>query len=356
MTTVYRKYIDEFQGMSQAQALERACDAAGAGHISIVRAYIKVFGAGHIDDPEGFLHRTLFARAIHASQLKVAQYLLDCGANIDAKDSYGRTSLYLLTCYDNDGDSYKNAMAFLVSRGASRDLRDAKGVDLMSKLKERNRAYLQELFDRYDGILKPTDAEVAKYLRDAREGHAQQLREFIDRFGKGAVDVEDILGNSALFMALQAGRKNVCEVLLKAGADINKVDKFDGGILKYIVQNMKNEYLDYAIEKGADLDQADQHGKTPVMHATDAFNTAAVKKLVTAGAEWKKENKYGQNALHYAQAKKGLAADIAEYFEGLRQKEIEAAAHGGIKNGVMPAKKIVFKSIKSGSAKRRRYI
>jgi ankyrin repeat protein len=110
----------------------------------------------------------------------------------------------------------------------------------------------------------------------------------------------------ALFDAAEGNELNQAKMLIQQGAPINQKNANDFGFTPLIVaiyhDNTNTAY--YLIDAGADVNLADNRGRTPLMWATDIGDDTVpfVKCLLAHGARLDAKDTDGNTALRYAQA------------------------------------------------------
>lgn len=82
----------------------------------------------------------------------------------------------------------------------------------------------------------------------------------------GAVNVPDKNGQTALMLAAQKGRYDVCELLLKKGANPNLRDKYGKPALQHAAARGYTDICLLLFHAGADLTIKDNFGNT-ALHA-----------------------------------------------------------------------------------------
>ena len=85
--------------------------------------------------------------------------------------------------------------------------------------------------------------------------------------------------------------------------------------LMYVCGGGYNEVVSYLLSRGAQIEDHDSHGRTPLMWASMRGHLYTVKILLEAGADINATSKWGSTAIEYAQ--KYDNQDIAQY---LRQQ------------------------------------
>ena len=191
--------------------------------------------------------------AVEEGRADVVQVLIDAGADIEEKDSDGHTPL-LLACFAGCLDIVK----MLIQAGA--DLRLAR-----------------------------TDAETCLIVA-SRKGHTETVRYLVSL---GQVDVDQVGGKyarTALHKAVAGNLPDVglnhfnqadtVQVLIDAGADIEKKDSLGRSPLLSGCMSDANDVVKVLIRAGADVGARDPDGETCLMIASAGGFTTIVKSLL----------------------------------------------------------------------------
>lgn len=111
------------------------------------------------------------------------------------------------------------------------------------------------------------------------------------------IDAPDRQGHSALYVAIMASRPRVAELLIKQGAryDVNQ-------LLHEVVKNgqSQRDILRLLVNLGADLNQRDAEGSTPLIKAIQGGNRVLVKNLIIQGADVNLADRSGNSPLEVA--------------------------------------------------------
>ena len=91
-------------------------------------------------------------------------------------------------------------------------------------------------------------------------------------------------GYSPLTLAIREGHDEVVEVLIEAGADVNKIDKFGQRPLHAAIRNREEHILTLLLKNGARTDLYDEMGWTPLQRACERPLPVMTKALLDAGA------------------------------------------------------------------------
>ena len=135
-----------------------------------------------------------------------------------------------------------------------------------------------------------------------------------------AAQWEEEQGRTPLHWACDT-HSSAIELLLKAGADVNAKTATGDQPLHILAGRVLDEdalrELDLLLDAGAELETQDDHGHTPLLIATIGGATAAVQRLVAAGARRDAVGPNGGNLRFYAGGKFDERRQLQEQFEDL---------------------------------------
>ena len=196
-------------------------------------------------------YRGLF-RAVLESNTDALEQLLNSGADIDRRDSHGRTALHVATYFQNHA-----AMRLLVAAGA-----DANALES----------------DFYDIV---TIAAVANDLATMKLALTLGCR---------ADNVTSRYEGTALIAAAHLGHFAVVETLIQAGAPLDHINNLNWtALIEAIVLGDGGQQhvatLKALVDAGANVNLADGNGNTPLQLARARGYQSMVKILLDAGAK-----------------------------------------------------------------------
>ena len=222
---------------------------------------------------------------------KVAEVLVARGANINTKDNMNRTPLDIAVEHGKI-----DVAKFLISRGAKgknidMDLSNefslgassatkadmnifkAASLGLVSKVKE----FLDA--DPELAIIKGGCAEETP-LHDAA---TKEIAELLIQRGAN-INVSDVFGRSPLHRAAEDGRIDVVKLLITKGADVNARDGVNNTALHGAAHYGHKRVVEILIESGADLNVKNIDSRTPLHWAVEMGYREIVELLVSSGA------------------------------------------------------------------------
>lgn len=313
-------------------------NAAGTRYTNIVKTLLDAGAA--VDTPGGTSGSSALIEAADSANLATVRLLLERGADVNAQDSYGRTSLIAVV---DSRSSSPDAQEVALRLDIAHTLLD-NGADLNVRMRSMETWQPTALLMAIDNRLSPlallfiergADVNVSTgshggdlrqlsaLMWAAREGLAEVV---VALLAKGAaVDQRNENGNDALMEAALTDDANpspaVAEALLAGGADANAVNLNQRSALMFIARQrgaVDMEFVRLLVEHGAKVDTADKEGRTPLMFAAAAGQIEIARELLRRGARVGATDQEGLSALMIA-----TKANNKEMFQVLA----EAARH-----------------------------
>ena len=151
------------------------------------------------------------------------------------------------------------------------------------------------------------------FVKACREGDAEAAATFL-RDG-ASVDRPEA-GMTALMHAADEGHHAVCELLLKAGAQIDAQDPEDGTTALIFSAKSGHQFVALLLlEKGAAVDHQNQAGETALMHSCGNGHVEVTKLLLKSNAFRGVVDRNGDSALEWVAAAKlteNVKADLRD--------------------------------------------
>ncbi|SPO04605.1 uncharacterized protein DNG_07290 [Cephalotrichum gorgonifer] len=182
-------------------------------------------------------------------------------SDIDKKDKFGRTSLYLAAANGNEV-----LVEHLLNDGADVDARD-------------------------------TSDQAPLHLA-ASGGYSEIVQQLLDKHAN--VNIRDQSSRTPLYIAASNGYKNIVQQLHRRGANVNMGVRTGSTPLHMAARGGYLPVVDYLLENGAGIDATDISGRTPLYVAVQCGHIHVVQLLLKNNADVGHRGPYGQTPLHRA--------------------------------------------------------
>ena len=252
-------------------------EAAEDGNIKAIKQHLAA--GADVDAKGGWFGGTPLHYAAHAGHKEIAELLIANGADINAKDMNGMTPLHRATYL-----GYKEIAELLIAKGADVNVKDDNGKTPLDESIIYNQPEIADIL-RKDGAKSGAEdsIHVAAWVGNI-EAVKQHLAAGVDVNGKG-----DFFGRTPLLHAVSGGHKEVAELLIAAGADVDAKDNTGWTPLQMAASNGHKEIVELLIAKGADVNVKNNDGYTPLDYAIGGKRSEIIDILRKHGGKFKKE-------------------------------------------------------------------
>jgi ankyrin repeat protein len=135
-------------------------------------------------------------------------------------------------------------------------------------------------------------------LNSVKKGNINDVRKFIE-MEPSLINACDGWGRTLLQEACYDGHKNIVELLVSKGADVNSKDKMGHGPLHLSCSQGHRDISELLISKGAHVN-ADYGKGSPLYQACSGGHRDVAELLISKGADMKVKSKSGNTLLHSA--------------------------------------------------------
>jgi outer membrane protein assembly factor BamB len=227
--------------------------------------------------------------AFQGSNKEITELLIDKGADINITNNNGLTLLHLAA-----RNGQKDAVELLLTKGADFKAQNRGGRTAAGLAKEYGHSEIFELLSKHanqSGGAK----EIMTIYDYAAVGDIEQLKSLIS---EGAdVSAKSRNGMIPLHWAALNGHKDIVELLIQKGADVNAGPQTP---LLFACQRGKKDVIELLISKGADINVKNNSGQMPIHFLARDGYTDIVELLIAKGADVNVKDRWIWTPLHYA--------------------------------------------------------
>lgn len=298
-----RTIIDEIFYIRTLQKYDKDLDDIRYSMINPEDDYLYlallIIEAGFKIDSEDKHGKTALQKEIERRNFSNAEFLINCGANVNVIDENGRNLVHkeILKGYKND-----RVIDFLISKGANLNQKDRFSKTIIDNLIE---LILVEKGE------KLVEDNLANFVQE--DGGFDILLKKVLSYDAN-VNYTDTNGQNLVFDLVKYDSFDILDILVEYGINLNCVDnsgktplmylvedglKIEDRTLKaYFVKRLQN-FLKYRVS----LDFQDKDGKTVIHKAVIADDTLVVEKLMFKKSNINIKDNHGRTALHHTQWK-----------------------------------------------------
>ena len=231
--------------------------------------------------------KTPIYHAAESDNVAIVQYLIECGADVNAKSDTERTPLHIAVCRRAE-----DIIKMLVEYGTDVNAKDSRGTTSLHWAMTRSIT---------EGTAKDR-IEIARFL--ISNGADVNARILGYLFTMADYDQDNNITPLHLMMTEfdddEAQHIQFLQFLVSHGADVNARTKYGNTPLDYAIFENKIEFVQFLLSHGVDVNAKDDCGGTPLHCAAWSSNVEIVKLLISKGADVKAIMEDGDTPIHYA--------------------------------------------------------
>ena len=218
-------------------------------------------------------------RAASYGDVARVQALMADGADINARDRYGRTPLFKAA-----QKGHMRVVELLVEAKADVDIKDEDGCTALFTALDHQHVDIAKLLIAGGAKVKTKDKGGITPLHRAAETGRLAIVQFL--IAKGAdIDARTNDGDTPLLLALNSDHEEAAQMLLVSGADVKVTNKHATTPLHLAAGHGHMRLVREVLERGAALNARDGRGRTPAEMAMEEKRTKLVRFLVDRGTE-----------------------------------------------------------------------
>ncbi len=284
-------------------------EASLMGHTAVVEFLHKTGVDINFTTKSGYT--PLMHASLRSDNLEVIQFLLDNGANVNAKALDGSTALMGAAQYghlsiielllkngasvkDLDNNKYSalskaaqnghtQVVEYLVKKGVNIDQKTEDGyTPICLAMQNGHLETVKLLYENDADIHYKTTSGISLVAMAYAAGHAE-IGEFL--WEKGAKNIYEVInGWTPLSSAAQNGKFKSVKLLLEKGVNLHTENQYNQSALHLAVEGNHLDTVELLLKNGAKVDSRD-HFKTSIINvAADSGHTKILKKLLINGA------------------------------------------------------------------------
>jgi ankyrin repeat protein len=235
-------------------------EAAEVGDLHKVKSLIKV--NSRLLESKDNIKQTPLMFACRNLQLEVVNYLINKGANVNARNKYGLSVL----CYAMDEDpKCVSLVKRLIEHGADVKMWEGDYEAPIHSAVSNNNPEAMKLLVKH-GANPNINSDYGTPLQNKllnRVNPNERISKLLVENGARALEYS--FGNTDLHLAAMVGFADVCAALVHSGADINAKNEYDRTPLYYAARHGHRKAVEVLIAAGADKSAIEEtnYGKAP---------------------------------------------------------------------------------------------
>ena len=239
-------------------------------------------------------HTALHA-AVCSFNNRLAQFLVQHGADVEAKDVLGETPLFKASATSNE------LVEFFLKCGSTANTKNKFGETPLTKAIDDSQASIVRTLLEHGASVNATDQHGICPLLHRLRSSDVEICELLLKYGCD-VNIPDENGETPLHQL--AWGPDIMKMLLDQGARVGALDRENRTSLHAASYQGDPSSIELLIHHGADVNATDNHGWTPLHFAAAGENYDALEILIENGSDVAAVDKTGRTALHLA-ARKG---------------------------------------------------
>jgi ankyrin repeat protein len=256
---------------SQGKVCSALLTAAYRGHKDIIEMLIASGASIHAVDNLG---ETSLHKSSSQGHLNVVELLIACEAQIDARSAEGCTPLYLAAW-----DRHKEVSQLLLNYGAKME----PDIAVMLGDVELVKHYLDSGLNANSKLARGS-TKGESWLITAIGGKNINLVKLLLNHGANINEKTEFANVSPLHRSSAIGSRDICQLLITYGADVNAEAKYGQTPLHLATQYGHQDIVELLLDCGANINALDLAGCSPIFNAAQSHHQQIVECFLSRGA------------------------------------------------------------------------
>jgi ankyrin repeat protein len=266
--------------------------AAYVGDLAKVKAFI--------DEGVEINKKAMVSTALHSAATgghrEIVEFLIDKGTDVDAQTGRGQTPLHMAA-----QAGHLDVVQLLLDRGAKVNVKNKGGQTPLQLAEKQKHSEIAELLKKLGAEeVKEYDRELDESLLQAiSEGDIDEVKSLIS---EGANIYTRQWGGTTLHIAAQVGHKQIVELLIATGANVDAKDVADNTPMHCAASGGHRDVVELLFVKGANINAMQAQGWTPLHEAVRWGHKNVTELLINKEANVNVKDRDGRTPLWYAKA------------------------------------------------------
>ena len=253
---------------------------------------------------------TPLLRCVYSGLISLVEYLLKIGADVNAQNNNGETALHYLGLVGRASNHY-DIVKLLLDYDININIKDKTSKTAIHNACQSANVGIARLLIKNGAKINEMDFAGNYPLHYCFTQDRKEVLELLDLLLQNAetANLADIRGVTALHNASASLSKSVVEFIVHHGANVNQADNMGKTPLHYATKNKDDgvSVTEFLIKNGGNVNKCDRWGQTPLHDTAENENLESMKVLLADEVDIHRRDATGLTPLHVASTKRDSA-------------------------------------------------